>query len=298
VIFRAIIDAGVELPLYSIDYDETDSKTIQAVFNKKPLSFKDTLPVRARVGNKAFQPRSQLFLPLLNEDKVIGVLTIQSAKSNRFDGDEYNLILAIAPFIALAFGNALSHEKLKELNNLLVEDKKEIIIAQKKIEFLALHDPLTELPNRRALNQYIDSAILKIVPNKPFSLAFIDLDGFKPVNDKHGHIVGDQVLKIVAERINGVLRKSDFSSRVGGDEFVVVIDHIADPLQLEGMINRILACIEKPIGLDNKTLAFSASIGVVEYKKHGINLDTLIHQADQAMYQVKRTGKGGILIAD
>jgi diguanylate cyclase (GGDEF)-like protein len=216
---------------------------------------------------------------------------------DRFDGDEFNLILAIAPFISLAFNNALSHEKLQKLNSILVNDKKEIISAQEKIQFLALHDSLTELPNRRALNQHIEAVTTGLSNDTPFSLAYIDLDGFKPINDQYGHQVGDRVLQIVAERINTVLRKSDFCARVGGDEFVLIIDHIEDKQQLHAMTERILSSIEQPISVEKQILALSASIGVVEYLKHGDTLDALIHRADQAMYHVKRKGKGGIYIA-
>lgn len=214
-----------------------------------------------------------------------------------FSGDEYKLILAIAPFISLAFSNALSHQKLQKLNRVLVQDKKEIIEAQEKIEFLALHDPLTELPNRRALTQYLETTIANLSPNKIFFLAYIDLDKFKPVNDKHGHQVGDLVLQIVAERISSVLRSSDFASRVGGDEFVLVIDHIDDKNQLQKMCDRILESIEQPIAVDSNIIQISASIGVVEYQKHGLNLDTLMHNADLAMYEIKNSSKGGVMLA-
>lgn len=297
IVFRAVIDSGRPQKLYSIQYDEPGSNTIEAVLTRKTVSLKGRNPHRQQIGDSALQPNSQLFLPLLNKDIVIGVLSIQSSIPNRFEGEDYKLISAIAPFISLAFSNALNHEKLQKLNRILVNDKKEIIEAQEKIEFLALHDSLTELPNRRALSQYIETKISNLIPSKPFFLAFIDLDKFKPINDMLGHQVGDRVLQIVAERINSVLRSSDFSSRVGGDEFVLVIDYIEDKNQLQAMCNRILASLEAPISIEDQILTISASIGIVEYAKHGMNLDTLIQKADQAMYKVKSEGKGGVLIA-
>ncbi|MFQ3230252.1 diguanylate cyclase domain-containing protein [Reinekea sp.] len=297
VVFRAIIDDGHPQKLYSIRYDEEGSKTIEAVLTHQTISLDGLNPKRKQVGDSGLQPHSQLFLPLLNKNDVIGVLSIQSAIPNRFKGDEYKLVLAITPFISLAFSNALSHEKLQKLNRILVNDKKEIIEAQEKIEFLALHDPLTELPNRRALSQYLDTAIANLDANKPFALAYIDLDKFKPVNDLYGHQVGDLVLQIVAERINSVLRSSDFCARVGGDEFVLVIDHIEDRSQLVNMCKRILISIETPISVEQHLVNLSASIGVVEYEKHGLNLDALIQQADRAMYQVKQGRQGGVLLA-
>ncbi|MDN3647459.1 diguanylate cyclase [Reinekea marina] len=297
VVFRTFIDDGTPLELYEIRYDEPGSNTVLAAVTGKPVSINEPSKKRKLVGKSKKVPNSQLFLPLKNKDDVIGVLSIQSEIPNRFTGSEYKLILAIAPFISLAFSNALSHEKLQKLNRVLVQDKKEIIAAQEKIEFLALHDPLTEMPNRRALTQYIDTTIANLQPNKFFSLAYIDLDKFKPVNDQFGHKVGDKVLQIVAERINSVLRSSDFSARVGGDEFVLVIDHIDDKTQLKNMCNRILESIEKPISVDSHIINISASIGVVDYQKHGINLDTLIHNADVAMYEIKNSSKGGVLLA-
>jgi diguanylate cyclase (GGDEF)-like protein len=297
VVFRAIIDDGKPLKLYEIQYSEPDSNTVEAALTGNPLSLSSRSKKRKLVGKSEKMPNSQLFLPLKNKDDVIGVLSIQSEIPNRFSGDEYKLILAIAPFISLAFSNALSHQKLQKLNRVLVQDKKEIIEAQEKIEFLALHDPLTELPNRRALTQYLETIIANLSPNKIFFLAYIDLDKFKPVNDKHGHQVGDLVLQIVAERINSVLRSSDFASRVGGDEFVLVIDHIDDKNQLQKMCDRILESIEQPIAVDSNIIQISASIGVVEYQKHGLNLDTLMHNADLAMYEIKNSSKGGVMLA-
>jgi len=292
ITFRVLLEDGDLMPLYCLPHSVSDSLTVQTVLKKETMSLSaENLPIRS--GKTQNIPRSQLFLPLIQDANVLGVLSIQSVMLNRFEGDDLQLILAFAPFITLALSNALSHEQVHLLNQELHFEKRQIEQAQKRIEFLANHDTLTELPNRRALEEHIGFK-LATVHKQVFSLVYIDLDGFKPINDEHGHIIGDQVLQVVSDRMQNVLRKSDFAARIGGDEFVLVVESVIDRQKIDHLINRVLKSIEKPISIHGTMMQVSASIGVVQCNDQTNTLDELMHFADQAMYDVKRSGKGGI----
>ncbi len=163
---------------------------------------------------------------------------------------------------------------------------------QKHLFGLAHFDQLTGLPNRTLLLDRLNQAIL--VSNRAsraVSLLFIDLDGFKPVNDNYGHAVGDRLLKEVATRITSCLRECDTAARMGGDEFVVILPD-ADLDKAVPVAKRILEAVKIPYEFGKKTVStISASIGIAEYPEHADNLDALITVADKAMYAAKHSGK-------
>ncbi|TAJ76044.1 MAG: diguanylate cyclase [Gallionellaceae bacterium] len=163
---------------------------------------------------------------------------------------------------------------------------------QKHLFGLAHIDQLTGLPNRTLLLDRLNQAIS--VSNRAaraISLLFIDLDGFKPVNDTYGHGIGDRLLKEVAERLLTCLREGDTAARMGGDEFVVIllesdIDHAIT------VAHRILGTLRVPYEFGKKTISsISASIGIAEYPNHADELDALLAAADNAMYTAKKSGK-------
>lgn len=163
---------------------------------------------------------------------------------------------------------------------------------QKHLFGLAHFDQLTGLPNRTLLLDRLNQAIL--VSNRAsraVSLLFIDLDGFKPVNDNYGHTIGDRLLKEVASRITTSLRECDTAARMGGDEFVVILPE-ADLDKAIQVAKRILKAVKIPYEFGKKTIStISASIGIAEYPEHADNLDALITAADKAMYAAKHSGK-------
>lgn len=298
--FVVIFDDGKREPNYCIPYDVKDSRVVRAIVGRETILRDDVQeePDRVLIGSSALQPISQLYLPLVHNQQVIGMVSLQSAIPKRFNHEELEWLSSLAPFLAITLSNALSHQRLFELNSALTHEKTQIEAAQERIAHMAHHDTLTGLPNRRLLADFIDQKVLNCTASdERFHLVYIDLDGFKPVNDRYGHKVGDEVLTILGQRLRDSLRKTDFAARVGGDEFIIVIEGFADPSNLDAFIRRILTVIEKPIGLRKDALALSASIGVSHYGKDGKDLDTLMHSADQAMYAIKRAGKGGIAYA-
>lgn len=163
--------------------------------------------------------------------------------------------------------------------------------AQKRLAFQALHDNLTGLPNRSLLDDRVRQTIARDQRKpSPFALLFIDLDGFKIINDKLGHHVGDDVLKEVARRLQQVTRPMDTVARLGGDEFVVLVQGVSEIEQVEQIGQKLVDAIREPIKLKNDTCQLGASIGVSLYPTDGTALQTLLDSADAAMYRAKRAG--------
>lgn len=163
---------------------------------------------------------------------------------------------------------------------------------QKYLFNLAHYDQLTGLPNRTLFTERLSHAIAMFAraPQR-ISLLYIDLDGFKPVNDAYGHNVGDKLLKEVASRLLGCVRESDTVGRLGGDEFVVMLPE-SDLVHAAGVAERILEALRRPYLLGKKTIGdVSASIGIADYPLHADSMDSLLTSADAAMYVAKRSGK-------
>ncbi len=162
--------------------------------------------------------------------------------------------------------------------------------ARKRIEFLAHHDALTGLPNRARLGEVLSQAVTN--PHTEAALLFIDLDGFKPINDRYGHEVGDFALKEVASRLQQVIGASHFVGRLGGDEFVVLLNNITTEDGALMWANQIIDAISKPMRFNNDiTCLLGASIGVACIPKHGRSNTDILSHADAAMYEAKRAGK-------
>ena len=174
----------------------------------------------------------------------------------------------------------------------MLTDLREIIHSQERAEFLAYHDTLTGLPNRAYFEEHLFQAI-EIAQRNATTLAvlFIDLDRFKVINDTLGHDVGDMLLKSVSERIRSTLRKSDMVARIGGDEFIAVLETIHSAEDAAYVCEKILKIITEPLKIGSHTLNISTSIGVALYPDNGTTITDLIKNADNAMYLAKSLGK-------
>ncbi|NYE21766.1 diguanylate cyclase (GGDEF)-like protein [Pigmentiphaga litoralis] len=160
----------------------------------------------------------------------------------------------------------------------------------------ATHDLLTGLPNRALFIETLDQALSRAQRHdEKFGLLYIDIDGFKAVNDSFGHQAGDMLLVEIAQRLRAILRVEDTVARLGGDEFAVVVDHAGDPDALMRKCMEICARLGQPYQLTANGDAFEArvgaSIGAAVYPQHGATRDSLIQAADDAMYAAKRAGK-------
>lgn len=164
--------------------------------------------------------------------------------------------------------------------------------VQEKMEYLASHDTLTGLPNRMLFHDRLKQGIKSAERKKTtLALLFIDLDHFKEINDALGHEVGDTVLKEVASRLQGLLRKEDTVSRLGGDEFTVILQEISEVEDTKYLAKKILKALEAPIVIDEKSLFVSSSIGISIYPNDSLESDNLLKCADMAMYKAKSEGR-------
>ncbi|WP_445141638.1 diguanylate cyclase domain-containing protein [Campylobacter sp.] len=162
-----------------------------------------------------------------------------------------------------------------------------------KLEQIAYYDPLTKLPNRFLFSKKLKEAMQNaLITDTILALVYIDIDDFKPINDLYGHGIGDQFLVEVTRNINSVIKGNDTLARVGGDEFVAIINDLSDEKQVRDMLENILRAANKDIFINYKKLRVSVSVGVSTYPQNlEIKQETLIEQADWAMYQSKLSGK-------
>ena len=205
--------------------------------------------------------------------------------NRRGDGEEYPERLSIAPIRDAA--GAISHY-IGVFSDISVVKQQEA-----QLQHLAQHDALTGIPNRVLLADRMRQAISQSNrAGKLLAVCYLDLDGFKPVNDVHGHEAGDRLLVEMAQRMQGTLRGGDTVARLGGDEFVLLLQDLDSEEECALTLNRLLAAINQPVRLDGQAANLSASIGVSLYPRDDEDADTLLRFADQAMYAAKQAGRG------
>ena len=164
-----------------------------------------------------------------------------------------------------------------------------------KYRHLAAHDPLTGLLNRSSIMAQIHDSISQQIA---FSILFIDLDKFKPVNDQCGHQAGDETLRLVASRLLSTVRSQDYVARFGGDEFLIMLETPASLDVLIRVTENILHQLIQPFDIGTTLVEIGASVGIAHHPQHGNTADTLIHAAALAMYCAKRKGGNRYFIAD
>ncbi|NEO56357.1 MAG: CHASE2 domain-containing protein [Okeania sp. SIO3B5] len=183
-------------------------------------------------------------------------------------------------------------ENLKETATKLKIDNDKLKLLGDSLHHQANHDPLTGLPNRKQFHERLSQAIEWANLNEQMvGLLFLDLNGFKAVNDTLGHNIGDLLLKLVAQRLQGCLRGSDTVSRLGGDEFTVVLPGIPGKLGASRVADKIRSTINQPFELEDHIVPVGTSIGISIYPLDGREIDQLIHHADTAMYEDKKQQK-------
>ena len=163
---------------------------------------------------------------------------------------------------------------------------------EEKIKRLAYHDSLTGLPNRMLLSDRLNMAkILSDRNRKKLALMMLDIDKFKEINDTLGHHIGDLLLQVVAEKVTGVLRKEDTVARFGGDEFVLVLSEQKDVQTALRVARKIIDAFRETVVVEGHALIITSSIGISIYPDHGQDIDTVLKNADSAMYRAKQAGR-------
>ncbi|MCW8944310.1 MAG: EAL domain-containing protein [Sedimenticola sp.] len=175
----------------------------------------------------------------------------------------------------------------------IISDTSNLKQSQERVEYLAHHDLLTGLPNRRLFGDRLEHALQRAHRNKTVvAILHIDLDNFKSINDGLGHPVGDKVLQVAADRLHLAVREEDTVARVAGDDFSIILEDITDSESVAHLANKILSAFATPFHVDNHELHVNISIGISLYPDDGDDVTSLIKNADAAMYQAKEKGKG------
>jgi diguanylate cyclase (GGDEF)-like protein/PAS domain S-box-containing protein len=170
---------------------------------------------------------------------------------------------------------------------------------QQQLEHIAHYDALTGLPNRVLLHDRLHQAIVQSQRHRLcLAVVFLDLDGFKAINDTHGHAAGDVLLVSLAQHMQAALREGDTLARIGGDEFVAILADLEHTHDCEPILTRLLQTASQPVRLGEAELSVTASMGVTLYPQDGVEVDLLMRQADQAMYAAKQAGKNRYHIFD
>ena len=216
-------------------------------------------------------------LPLKAEGRVGGALSLYSAEPNAFDAAETELLSQLAD--DLAFG-------IQSLR------------TQTEIARQAWHDALTGLPNRTLLRDRMRQAMASARrTGRILAVLFLDLDGFKQVNDQYGHAAGDELIREVASRFVSSVRSGDTVSRLGGDEFVILLD-VASVDEMNQCLTRIMDGVRIPIPMEGHSVSISSSIGITLFPQNDADADALLRHADMAMYQAKQAGRNCFRIFD
>lgn len=177
---------------------------------------------------------------------------------------------------------------------LVARDVTEQFKTEEELKHLATHDPLTGLPNRSLLHDRLQRAVNRAAREKrPFALLMFDLDDFKQINDTFGQTVGDKVLKSTAKRLIRCVRGLDTVCRLGGDEFMLVVEELLESGDSDIVAKRLLSAFEEPIGMGDQSISISGSIGISTYPFDGLDPETLVKKADLALHSSKQKTKGG-----
>ena len=252
-----------------------------------------------------------ILVPLIGKRHFLGgIAGINKIGSKDFTQRDLDLLSLFAHQVSYTIENAelfdqlnksksQSDEYQRELQALNTELERRVAQrttaladAVKELEHLAMHDMLTDLPNRSLVEDRLQQGIhIAKREKKVISLMMIDLNRFKEVNDKHGHDAGDSLLKQVAMRLRRILRQSDTAGRLGGDEFAIVLPS-TDAAGAMKVAEKLLKVMESPFKVGDNSLSIACSVGIAMYPQHGEDVAGLCRSADVAMYAAKRSGRG------
>ena len=237
------------------------------------------LPLSARVEEQLLEQQgveSLFAIPIMRNEIQIGMLRLDFSAKEVWNGkDQIQTFQTVGNLIGEAYGKAEDDDKMTHL---------------------AFFDQLTNIPNRQLFGEHIKQSIKNAKrQNNSFCILFLDLDEFKTVNDSVGHPIGDQLLIRIAQQLDASVRKSDVVCRFGGDEFLIMLNHIETKKDIETVLHKIIAVFDEPIQVGEHYFNLTASIGISVYPFDGLDEDTLIKNADIAMFKAKEKGKNQVV---
>ena len=218
---------------------------------------------------------SWLGVPLKNSASTIGALIVKSYSDSQHYGENERELLQ---FVSTQVAHAIVRKRLFQ-----------------RLEYMAQYDPLTGLANRVLFYERLCLAhVATAASGAGLAVLYLDLDGFKSVNDSHGHALGDALLKLVARRLRHGVRESSMVARLGGDEFVVLLEELRSPAHAASVAASLRAALAQPFDVDGQRLSLGASIGTAVYPQDGASAEDLLCGADQAMYAEKNEGRSQV----
>jgi len=238
-------------------------------------------------GNREFEPSGtgsgHLVLPVIGADRIIGALRVE--RHDTYDLRHVQLLSAVASQLGVYLAMVELKDRERRAQDVLREN-------ESRLRAMSEHDVLTDLPNRLLLTDRLTQAIARARRNhKQLAVMFLDLDGFKHINDSLGHAVGDKLLQSVAARISACVRKSDTVSRQGGDEFVILLSEVKQAADAAICAAKIISELKREHSIGEHCLRVTVSIGLSSYPSDGEDGETLLKNADTAMYHAKEYGR-------
>ncbi|MCU1587382.1 MAG: hypothetical protein JWN31_875, partial [Frankiales bacterium] len=214
--------------------------------------------------------RSVLSVPLIERGGLVGVLNLTAPREGEFSDYDMRAVSLFAEQAAAAIGKARLYEQSR--------------VQAEQLSYAATHDALTDLFNRAALAERAALGRLE-------TLLFLDLDGFKEVNDEYGHQVGDDLLVAVGKRLVSCVSHRDLVCRYGGDEFAILLEGKVDDATATRIADRIIDELRRPVRIAGRDVVVTASVGIAVPEEGDANLDLLLQRADRALYEAKARGK-------
>ncbi len=239
------------------------------------MVFADKIDERHEILYEGIPPHGHYCIPIKTKEKLLGLLNIDLNEGHERNHVEEQFLQTFADTLATIIERSRTHEKL---------------------EFMANYDPLTALPNRSLLFDRLNQAIKESQRyGDKITIMYIDLDRFKCVNDTYGHEVGDMLLKTTASRLLECVRDTDTVSRVGGDEFVLVVTRMKDSENSKKIAKKIIDSLSKPLIINDHSCSIIVSIGMSFFPEDGHDMQMLIKKADTAMYHAKTSGGHNVI---
>ncbi|MGL4722474.1 MAG: EAL domain-containing protein [Desulfovibrionaceae bacterium] len=276
---------NIEYPYLEDDQDDTEQNPLLYEDQEIPVYINNVLQSGKQIlfiEESSHNAKTWLSTPLRVRNTIVGTITTYrtlSESNGTYSKRDKELMIAIGEQVAIA---------IERYNN------------EKQLTTMALHDPLTGLPNRVLMNDRIEHAIRRVQRNAEYRFAvfMLDLDRFKLINDTHGHNTGDLLLIEVSKRMLALLRAQDTVARLGGDEFAIILENLHSTHEALAVAKRILKAIEQPIFIDGKELRTATTIGIVLDASTYDSAQSLMRDADIAMYDAKSNGKGRFRVFD